>query len=401
MKHLFQTLSRLACLALCLAGLIGQSQLASADDSQILIRAKSIHTASGETIAPGQVLIAGGKIVAIGKEVQAQGGATEIEVDTLIPGLINAAGSTGLGNRAAEVSREITPDFATARSVDWSSRQFAEALDQGVTTIQILPETESVFSGFACVVKTAGEARLIDGEKGVVIAICSDPASGNRSRSRPDSIYVRQPTNRMGVVWIVRNALHQAKNKGSILGVDPKTQHVLEKIVAGKMSVLSVSRMDYDIRSALELGGQYNFKPTIYGGDEVYRMLDTFKESGASLVYTALTTSSSRLRGSEGTELRWNVPGQMHEARIKFCLAGSNLLDQARFAVRYGLPTDQALMSITLHPAKILNLDKEIGSIEVGKQADLVALSGDPLKPTSRVEWTMLRGKIYGNKEEK
>lgn len=389
---------RLASIALCLVAIAGQ---ASADDSQVLIRAKSIHTVSGERIAPGQVLIADGKIVAIGKEVQVQGGATEIEIDTLIPGLINASGSTGLGNRAAEVSREITPDFATARSIDWDSRQFTESVDAGVTTIQILPDTESVFSGFACIVKSAGQEQLIDGEKGVVIAICSDPASGNRSRSRPDSIYVRQPTNRMGVVWIVRNALHQAENKGSILGVDPKTQSVLEGIVAGKTPVLSVSRTDYDIRSALELGEQYNFQPTIYGGDEVYRMLDTFKASGANLVYTALTTSSSRLRGSEGTELRWNVPGQMHEAGITFCLAGSNLLDQARFAVRYGLPADEALKSITLHPAKILDLDKEIGSIEVGKHADLVALSGDPLKPTSRVEWTMLRGKIYGNKEEK
>ena len=389
---------RLASIALCLVAIAGQ---ASADDSQVLIRAKSIHTVSGERIAPGQVLIADGKIVAIGKEVQVQGGATEIEIDTLIPGLINASGSTGLGNRAAEVSREITPDFATARSIDWDSRQFTESVDAGVTTIQILPDTESVFSGFACIVKSADQEQLIDGEKGVVIAICSDPASGNRSRSRPDSIYVRQPTNRMGVVWIVRNALHQAENKGSILGVDPKTQSVLEGIVAGKTPVLSVSRTDYDIRSALELGEQYNFQPTIYGGDEVYRMLDTFKASGANLVYTALTTSSSRLRGSEGTELRWNVPGQMHEAGITFCLAGSNLLDQARFAVRYGLPADEALKSITLHPAKILDLDKEIGSIEVGKHADLVALSGDPLKPTSRVEWTMLRGKIYGNKEEK
>ncbi|MEM7558710.1 MAG: amidohydrolase family protein [Planctomycetota bacterium] len=371
------------------------------EDTRVLLKAKAIHTGVGEVIAPGQVLIKNNEIAYVGPSIELSLPATEIDVDTIMPGMINAAGSTGLSGGEAEVSREITPDFATVNAIDWQSREFTEAIDEGVTTIQILPDTESVFSGFACVVKTAGDAQVVEAEQGVVVAICSDPTSLNRSRSRPDSIYVRQPTNRMGVVWIIRNALHQAANQGSILGVDPKTQSILEGIVKGERSVLAVSRTDYDIRSTLELGEQYNFKPTIYGGDEVYRMLDVFKESGVSLVYNAMTTSSSSLRGREGTELRWNVPGQLAEADVSFCLAGDDLLDQARFALRYGLDKEKALQAITLGPARILGLEKQIGSIEVGKQADLVALSGDPLKPTSRVEWTMVGGKIYSNKEEK
>jgi imidazolonepropionase-like amidohydrolase len=92
-----------------------------------------------------------------------------------------------------------------------------------------------------------------------------------------------------------------------------------------------------------------------------------------------------------------NVPGKLAEQGIEFCLAGENLLDQARFATRFGLDAKVALEAITLGPAKAIGQSERIGSIVIGKDADLVALSGEPLKPTSGVVWTMVDGKIYGN----
>jgi imidazolonepropionase-like amidohydrolase len=85
------------------------------------------------------------------------------------------------------------------------------------------------------------------------------------------------------------------------------------------------------------------------------------------------------------------------ETETDFCLAGDALLDQARFAVRFGLEPQRALEAITIGPAKMLGQAEHIGSLTEGKHADLVALSGDPLKPTSAVSWTMVNGKIYGN----
>ncbi len=379
---------------------------AAQEGSRTLIKAKHIYTVDGSVISPGQVLVnEEGKISFVGESIELVLPAREIEVETLIPGIINASSHAGLRGGGAEISREVTPEFDTASTIDWHARDFAEAVDEGVTTVQVLPETESVFSGFACVLKTAGtvEQRVLNAERGVLLAISSDPTSGNRSRSRPDSIYVRQPTNRMGVVWIIRNSLHQAKLGIASAALDPKTTNILQGIVDGSRPVLSLSRTDFDIRSALDLGNDFGFLPTIYGGDEIYRMIDEFQERKAELVYTALTANSSgrSLRGEEGTQLRWNVPGKLHTAGIPFCLAGDNLLAQAQFAVRFGLPKDQALASITLMPAKILKLDKRLGSITPGKDADMVALSGDPLQPTSTVEWTMVGGKIYGKLESK
>ncbi|HBE69695.1 MAG TPA: hypothetical protein DDW52_16235 [Planctomycetaceae bacterium] len=390
------------CLTVVLAiGAVSSRRLAA---ETVLVKAETVHTVDGDVLSPGQVLIKDGKIAAVAGEITDAGDAKVIEVAALMPGIVNASSRAGLRGGGAEVSREVTPEFNTARAIDWRAREFAEARDQGVTTLQILPETQSVFSGFACVVKSAAESesRMVNPRRGVVIAVCSDPTSRNRSRSRPDSIYVRQPTNRMGVVWIIRSTLHRTQQGQASDALAPQTTEILSGVLDGTYPVLSVSRMDYDVRSALKLGETFGFVPTIYGGDEVYRMVDEFKASGAPLVYTALTTNASgrSLRGSEGSQLRWNVPGKLNEAGVNFCLGGENLLDQARFAVRFGLPRDAALEAITLRPAKIMSLEKRIGSISVGKDADLVGLSGDPLQPTTSVVWTMVGGNIYDKHRE-
>ncbi|MEM8734419.1 MAG: amidohydrolase family protein, partial [Planctomycetota bacterium] len=251
--------------------------------------------------------------------------------------------------------------------------------------------------------KTAGLDRLTEASQSMVVAICSDPTSRNRSRSRPDSIYVRQPTNRMGVVWIMRNTLHAVENGKQLLSVDQGAAEVIGSALQGEIPIYSVSRTDFDIRSALELGETYGFKPVIFGGDEIYRMLEEFKSYDTPVVFTGMTFGSTRsaLRGREGTDLRWNVPGQLSEAEIPFCLAGDQLLEKARFAIRFGLAKEKALQAITIRPAEVLGIAHKVGSIAVGKQADLVALTGDPMKPTSRVQWTMIAGNTFGATESK
>ncbi len=369
-------------------------------DTQLLIRAQHIYSGDGKRGEPGEILVSDGKIARIGPSLGLELPEDQIiDVHSVMPGIVNAYSSAGLSGGDAEVSREVTPEFNTLSAVDFYDRRFAEALDQGVTTLQILPGTESVFAGMACIVKTAGESltRTLQPASSLVIAMSSDPTSRNRSRSRPDSIYVRQPTNRMGVVWIVRSTLHRLTHGEPVAELDPTAHPLLIDMLAGKLPVASVSRTEFDIRAALDLGDEFGFKPIIYGGDEVYRIIDEFKERDAFLVYTSLAAATSSLRGPEGTELRWNVPGKLVETETDFCLAGDALLDQARFAVRFGLEPQRALEAITMGPAKMLGQAEHIGSLSEGKHADLVALSGDPLKPTSAVSWTMVNGKIYGN----
>ncbi len=378
---------------------IGLGQEKDLGSDRFLIRAKHIYSANGTWGGKGEVLVYGGKIQFVGDAIDVSSPVTILEVDSLMPGIVDAYSSVGLSGGTSEVSREITPEFDTYSAIDWGSRDFLEAIEMGVTTAQVIPATESVFSGLACIVKTGGEPteRTITSSGNAVIAVSSDPTSRNRARSRPDGIYMRQPTNRMGVVWIVRSSLTRIRSGGTVDGADPMSTALLKEILNGKKKAIAVSRTDFDIRSALDLGDEFGFKPTIYGGDEVYRILDEFKKRDGQIVYTALARSAATSRGAEGTALRWNVPGKLIEADVPFCLAGEPLLDQARFAFRFGLTPKQAITAITSRPAEMLGLSHRIGSIETNKDADLVALSGDPLQPTSGIAWTMVGGKIYGN----
>lgn len=380
---------------------LGQDKDAGSD--RFLIRAKHLYCANGQKDGPGEVFISGGKIKFVGSSIDVSSPVTIIEVDSLMPGIVDAYSSLGLSGGTSEVSREITPEFDTYSAIDWGSRDFLEALEDGVTTAQVIPATESVFSGLACIAKTAGDlaGRTIASSGTAVLAVSSDPTSRNRARARPDGIYMRQPTNRMGVVWIIRSSMNHVRSGGTVAGADPMSTDLLKEVLQGKRRSLAVSRTDFDIRSALDVGDEFGFKPIIYGGDEVYRILDEFKKREGQVVYTALARSAATSRGSEGTALRWNVPGKLIEARIPFCLAGEALLDQARFASRFGLSHEQALAAITSRPAEMLGLSNRIGTIAMEKDADLVALNGDPLQPTSGIVWTMVSGKIYGNDKSK
>ncbi len=386
---------------LCSGIAIGQEKEPASDG--VLIRAKHLYSNNGAYGEKGEVYISAGKIKIVGPSIDVPGPLTILEVDSLMPGIVDAYSSLGLSGGTSEVSREITPEFDTYSAIDWSSRDFAEAVDGGVTTVQVVPAAESVFSGLACIVKTAGNSgdRTVAASGNAVLAVCSDPTSRNRARSRPDGIYMRQPTNRMGVIWIIRSSLNRIRSGGTVAGADPMSTELLKEILNGKRQSLAISRTDFDIRSALDLGDEFGFKPIIYGGDEVYRIIEEFKKRDGKVVYTALARSATTSRGTEGTALRWNVPGKLIEANVPFCLAGESLLDQARFAHRFGLTAQEALAAITARPADILGISNRVGSIEAEKDADLVAFSGDPLQPTSRINWTMISGKIYGNDKSK
>src|SRR5262249_9778022 len=160
----------------------------------------------------------------------------------------------------------------------------------------------------------------------LVVTLASDPASGNGSRSRPDSIYNRQPTNRMGVVWILRQEFGRAKAASA--------NGVLRDAVAGKRPVVCVSRADVDIVAALRLQSEYAMRLTIAGGQEAYKLRAELAAAKVPVLLAPLSNAGGT--GPEGTELVLNLAGTLHEAGVPIALTGGKLLDQARLAARFG-----------------------------------------------------------------
>lgn len=370
-------------------------------DELVLIRAKHVITGDGTTLSPGAVLVEKGKITVVAESIETDG-AKVVEADWVMPGLVNAATNYGISGGTSEMSLEVAADFKTALSIDSTSRDFQEALDQGVTTAHILPGTECVIGGCSCIVKTtgggsSGAAPIVMVEQhGLGIALSSDPTSRNQARGRPDTVFMRQPTNRMGVVWILRSTMHEAKNDGASPYLSEENRSIVLDALEGKMPIFSTSRKDVDIRTLFTLEDEFGIRPIVVGGAETYRIIDAIRERKPTIIFTDMTIGAraSSLRGEEGTAKRWNIAGQLAQDGIDFCLAGKNLMDQARFSSRFGLSREQAIAAVTLQPAKILKVDQQVGSIAVNKDADLVAFQGDPLEFTSGIQWIMVNGKM-------
>ena len=357
-----------------------------------LYKADKVYTMEGEPLSPGQVLVVDGKIKSVGKAIDLTGTSpTVIELgagSVLMPGLVDPYSQTGLGEDGSDEStREITPNFKTIDSVDWDKPALRRQLEQGTTTMCVCPGTQNVFSGIAAIVKTAEHGTSILNEDGPLLAtLCSDPTSQNRSRSRPDTIFVRQPTNRMGVVWILRKTFDKAKRSES-----PDALVTIKESLEGKRSLMVVSRMSHDLTSVATLADEFGFSPILVGGQEAYKVKQMIAERKYPVILQRQTTGS--IFGPERSMLCWNQAGLLAEAGITFAFSGDDLLEQARFAHRHGLAKDQALAAITSTPANLLGIADTVGTIKPGKDADLIALNGDPLELTTSIRWVMVNGR--------
>ena len=375
----------------------GEAQGAEGD---LLIRAAKVHTMTGEPLSPGAVLVSKGKIAQVAPKIEPTPGTQVIDLGQgeLMPGLVEAQGQVGIAGRMSnEGTREVTPNFRIADAIDPESRDYRQAFDEGITTMALLPGTDNVVAGIPCAVKTVGangdSPRMLKEDLGTAVTVASDPGQRNSSRSRPDSIYVRQPTNRMGVIWILRETLQRARD-GSPGDSDPGMARIRETI-NGKHPVFSFTRTSYDTIGLLRIAGEFKLSPTIFGGQEAHKIVDELKAAKISVVLDQLETSrASGSLGREDTEIRWNLPGVLERAGIPFALSEGNLLDQARFAVRQGASRSAALTAITAAPARILGIDDRVGSIAPGKDADLIALSGDPLEFTTSILWVRVEGVV-------
>ncbi len=360
------------------------------------IRAGTILTMDGAPLRPGIVTIdREGTIVGVN-------GADSASVDldlgddcVLMPGLIDAYSRLGVSG-GDEVTDEVSPAFRVIDALDPTDPAFRRTRAEGVTASAIFPGTDNVFAGRAALIKTAITSptdgpTVVSEDLGLVMTVASDPARRNSSRRRPDTLYNRMPTNRMGVHWILRSRLDLARR-----GSDDPDLQAIAACLEDDRPIFAVARTDIDIESLLRMSEQSRFTPTLIGAQEGYKagFLDRLAEREIPVILGPLPDRPVGF-GTEGTEPILNLAGLLHEREIRFAFSGRQLLEQARFAVRFGLDREAALRALTIEAASVLGVSGRIGTIAPGLDADLVILSGDPLQLTTRVLGVVVDGAVY------
>jgi len=427
---------------LCLVGF-------SAQDDTLAFRGANIITATQGTISNGILLIKGGKIVAVGKNVTIPEGTEVIDVSkcTIFPGLIDSF--TNLGTTEIE---PIDRDFDEATSPLTPHLRIIDALNPENSFIHIARK-----GGVTAALTAPGEGNLLSGQS-ALICLCGEtmedmvlkfPVAVHGNLGETSKLRYgekgQMPSTRMGAAALLRQTLIDAqaysdkilayekkleeykskekkaekegkekkekkeqkekKKKESPQeptspSIDFKLESLIPILKGDQYLVLRANRQD-DILTALRIAEEFGIEIVINHGAEAYKVADKLAQRNIPVLVGPVGSYFQRIetRGA----LYENVV-KLHQAGVKIAFQTgsvenvSNLLYQAENAVRYGLPYDEAVKALTLYPAQIFGVADVIGSLEKGKIANLVVFDGDPLKRLTRVKMVVIKGKVFKTK---
>jgi len=383
--------------------------LLSPQEEQIVLTNAKILSASGEPIAKGAVVVSGGKIVAVvDNTVFPEAKVIDLSGKVIIPGLIDAGCTLGIAGPANEDGEEVAPQVRIADSFDPRSPDLARARQSGVTAAFVEPGNRGVIGGVASIVRTAGTSRtamMVRETAAIKAVIGPTPTQGNFSpRGSAPTFFARRPTTRMGVAWEFRKAFFDA---GRDAGDDPG-KAVLAQALAGKIPVRIAASRQTDLETAMQIAEELGLSIVFEEAQEAHKRADFLAKKNIPVLLRPSVNGFAPMWFGEQNEVRLDALSLLLKAGVKTALLSmgdprsEGLLPAVSFAVRHGATPAEALRAVTLTPAEILGVADRMGSLEKGKDANLVVLSGEPHDVTTRVERVMIDGRwVFGEKAGK
>jgi imidazolonepropionase-like amidohydrolase len=382
----------------------------------------TIHTAAGSTVERGTVLIRDGKIAAVGAEVTVPRGAEVIDGTGrhVIPGIIDSHSHMAIEGGINEGSDNLTPQVRIEDEVRHDDMQIWNALAGGVTTAHLLHGSANSIGGQDAVIKLRWglkpEQLLVENApQGIKFALGENPKQSNRNA--PPGADRRFPNTRMGVEYSIADAFQRARayqaewrtydslKARARRGQEPLAPRrdlfleTLAGILDGKIRVHAHSYRADEIVMLLDLADSLGFKvATLQHVLEGYKVADEIARHGAG----ASTFADMWGYKLEAFDAIPHNAALMTERGVRVSVNSDDgerirrLLQEAGKAVKWGgASEEEALRMVTYNAAADLGLESRIGSIEVGKDADIVILTAPPFDPRARVEKTLIDGIIY------
>ena len=369
-----------------------------------------IMTASDGVIEEGALLIDGRTIEDVGAGVRAPDDAEvwDVRGKVLIPGMIDAHTHLGLcqdgvgANQSDEdeVGDPVVPHLRALDAINPEDIAFRDALMGGVTTVGVMPGSYNVICGQPAAVKVVGrtvEEMLVRAPVGMKIAF----------GERPKNVYgalKKSPMTRMGIAAILREGLvraqHYAGNGG---GPRDLRQEAMVPVVERRIPLRAHAHRADDIVTAIRIAQEFGLDLVIEHGTDGYKVAAELSQARVGVVHGPWLKTRGNLEQS-GRSL--DSPRILIENGVLTAFSTDhpvipiqNHRMQGMTAVDHGVGPDEALKALTLNSARIMGIDEEVGSLEAGKDADVVVLSGLPFEAATRVEGVIVNGKVAWKQE--
>ena len=374
----------------------------------------------GEPIEGGTVLLADGHIAAVeGPDFAVPAGASVVDATGkwVLPGFIDAHAHAGVheeaegwaGQDTNELTDPVTAHVRALDAINPADLGFRDAITGGVLAVNINPGSGNPIGGQTAAIKCWGRSvddMVMRAPAGMKSALGENPKRVYGERKET-------PATRLGIAAVIRGAFVAALNyqaKHAAAEIDPSpARGVVERDL--KLEALGrVLRREIpwrqhchradDIATAMRMAREFGYDLVIDHGTEAYLLADQIAAAGIPVVIGPLFTSRSKV------ELRNRSlanPGRLAAAGVTIAITTDHpvvpinfLIHQATLAVKEGLDPVTALRAVTINPAAIIGCADRIGSLTVGKDADVVIWSGDPLDVMSRAERAFIDGReIY------
>jgi len=387
----------------------------------ILIKNGKILTMTGTTYEPGNLLIKDGKILKIGREIDVASEEISESIDAtdcwVMPGLIESHCHIGIteekkgfeGDDCNEMKDPITPYIRGLDAINPMDSAFHNAISSGITSMMIGPGSSNVVGGQFAFIKADG--RCID-DMVVLEPAAMKVAFGENPKGNYNELGTI-PSTRMTMVGMLReeifNAKQYLKNKekaeksGEAYEADFKVESwlpVLRKQIPLKAHV---HRAD-DILTAIRVAKEFDLDMTLDHCTEGHLIAKEIKASGFPAIIGPTLASRNKI---EVQNMDFKTAGVLHEQGVKVAICTDHPVSRIQYlpicaglAAKEGLGIEEGLKAVTINPAEICRVSHRVGSLEVGKDADIAVFTGNPMEVFTKCLFTIINGEVIYRAED-